>query len=532
MNNFLNKFPISKEIINIFEQGLIEDRNQILMILEQYKFLSRDVIVECIADTDEYKFVNWSDFRSINSYSDNVNYLQEGNKVTVFINGYDSIDINRIELHFCNYEVTFVRVTPLNFCLMSDWNYKPVYDPMILFKRILIEAIRRHATDIHFDTKHFGTNADNTSAISTKPTYTVSFRIDSEMCPYEEFHLDARLNQEIISKLIETKTSAASLDIKSADGVTAVACDVLGTGIAELRISANKCIDGFHYVIRIQKKDTVSLTISTLGFAKAVQKDLEYVTRKRSGITFITGAVRTGKNTTAFAIENEMVKQPIKIVSYEYPVEVLMPVSQVDYANEENILLNAIRLAKKQDVNVAFLNEIPNKEVAFAVQDLVNSSIHVITTLHLDRLWLLPYRLKEYYGTSYKDVISQINAVFNQKMFSIPCPHCQNKIVISSIADERKRNLLERYGVTMAYVNTGCDKCNHTGHILGKNQPYSEHLIFDHDLASKLLRCEEPYQMEEILHETMIANKTTLETYMTAAIAEGKLAIEALDSLV
>ena len=53
-----------------------------------------------------------------------------------------------------------------------------------------------------------------------------------------------------------------------------------------------------------------------------------------------------------------MVKLPIKLVSYEYPIEVLMPVSQVDYANNEEILLNAIRLAKKQDVNVAFLNEI------------------------------------------------------------------------------------------------------------------------------------------------------------------------------
>lgn len=523
MSKFLDRFQLRPEVQQIFEQGLIEDKNEIIRILEDYKFLTRDSIIEALTDIDKFPFVNLSEDTKISIIDSLCFYtVTDNTNATVFIYGFATVNVNLIELKLSSYSVTFVRLTPSNFIRLVHPSEKPIYDPVILFKRILLAAIDAHATDIHFEVKHFG----------VVPEYTVAFRIDGDMQPYNEFELNERLNREMISKIVESKTNVASLDLNSPAGITAVAKDVLGTGIAELRISANKCLDGFHYVIRIQKKDTVSFTLADLGFAHSVLKDLDYVVHKRSGITLITGAVRTGKNTTAFAIENEMVKLPIKIVSYEYPIEVLMPVSQVDYANDEEVLLNAIRLAKKQDVNVTFINEIPNKEVAFAVQDLVNSSIHVITTMHLDRLWLLPYRLKEYYGDSFRDIISQINAVFNQKMFSVPCPHCAQKILVDAIQDDYKRNLLKQYGITYFNSSIGCEKCNWTGHVIGKNQPYSEHIVFTPQLVSELLKCDEPYQMEIILHEAVKKQGTTLEDYLVRAVSTGKLALDALDSIV
>lgn len=524
MNNFLEKFLLRPEISNIFIQGLIEDKNKIIEILEEYKFLDRSTIIKALEDADPFEFVSLEQVPNIQKYEHNVLFIADDEKriADVYIRGFDNVNTNRIELYLSNYAVTFHRITIANFKELINPGYVPEFDAVILFKKILIDAIDAHSTDIHFEVKHF----------SVAPSYTVAFRIDGDMHDYTKFPISQRLNKEMISKIVESKTNVASLDLNSADGITAVAKDVLGTGIAELRISANRVLDGFHYVIRIQKKETVQLTLDKLGFAYRVQQDLEYVVRKRSGITLITGAVRTGKNTTAFAIENEMVKLPVKIVSYEYPIEVLMPVSQIDYANDENVLLNAIRLAKKQDVNVAFINEIPNKEVAFAVQDLVNSSIHVITTMHLDRLWLLPYRLKEYYGSSYKDVISQINAVFNQKMFSIPCPYCSKKILVDSIKDNRKRELLKKHGVAVYYESTGCKACQGTGHVIGGNQPYSEHLVVTPEITSQILKCNEPYEMENVIHDIMVAQHTTLEDYMTDAVGRGKLSLEALDSLV
>ena len=73
-------------------------------------------------------------------------------------------------------------------------------------------------------------------------------------------------------------------------------------------------------------------------------------------------------------------------------------------------------------ISCGFSHEIPDKSIVFGIQDLVNSSIGVITTTHLDRIWNLPYKLKEYFGETYKDMISQINGVVNQKMFIKQCP--------------------------------------------------------------------------------------------------------------
>jgi len=233
-----------------------------------------------------------------------------------------------------------------------------------------------------------------------------------------------------------------------------------------------------------------------------------------------------------------MIKYPIKMIDYSSPIEVLMPFNQVDYLADENNLLACVRLAKKQDVNVAFLNEIPSKEVAFAVKDLVNSSIHVITTIHMDRIWHLPYKLNEYYGDSYKDVISQINGVMNQKMFDVMCPNCREAYPTSSIRDLAKKAFLEERGLQNVWVAKGCEKCistvkhsghNKTGSVIGANQPYVEFLRFDDKLKSRLLACDHAWQMEEIIKEVVRENKNTLEDTMFDGIQRGVLDYNALD---
>ena len=47
-----------------------------------------------------------------------------------------------------------------------------------------------------------------------------------------------------------------------------------------------------------------------------------------------------------------------------------------------------------------------------------------------------------------------------------------------------------------------------------------------------MLECDEPYQMEHVLQDALTEANQTLEVYMTAAIGEGKLAIDAMDSIV
>lgn len=414
--------------------------------------------------------------------------------------------------------LVFIGLTPYNFALLHNDSIRN-YEPLLLFERILLDALEKSATDIHFEVRH------TIDAVQ----FPILYRINGLLIQSELFTLNAQLNQSIISALIEKRTNANSLDLHESSGVTANSVSSFNENV-ELRISANSVIGGYHYVVRIQQRTTVQFTIDQLGFNKIIQDELHYVAEKQSGITLITGAIRTGKNTTAFAIANEMSKLPVKIVSYESPIEVMMPFPQVDYKADETILLNTIRLAKKQDVNIAFINEIPSKEVAFAVRDLVNSSIHVITTMHLNRIWHLPYRLEEYYGDKYKSIISQINVVFNQKMFPKRCPHCRHEMMTSSLEDLRVQKLLLSRGINSFITSIGCEQCNHTGNVPGSNQPYVEMIVFTDKLISELLNCQSPSEMETILHTAVI--NTSLESFMIPAVQSGDLSSDALKTLV
>lgn len=529
-------FGLQKEVVKIFESKIYSDNTELITDLEIYKFMSRDEILKHLKF--EFPELIFENVKSVNRkeefltiegrYGILLDHI-DSKSVKVIKSVFQTLDQTNLELDLKQFkEIEIVNITDVNFRELSEYGYRPKYDPMILFKRILIEVIKLNGTDLHFGVIHRNMRAE----------YPIQYRVNGDLYDLDLFTLDKELNHSIISTLVETKTSANSLDLSLPDGITANSSDILDNGNVELRIAANKVKDGLQCVIRIQEKKTFSYTIDSLGFSKEAQDFLMWLSKKRSGITLITGAIRTGKNTTAFALANEMIKYPIKMIDYSSPIEVLMPFNQVDYLADENNLLACVRLAKKQDVNVAFLNEIPSKEVAFAVKDLVNSSIHVITTIHMDRIWHLPYKLNEYYGDSYKDVISQINGVMNQKMFDVMCPNCREVYPTSSIRDLAKKAFLEERGLQNVWVAKGCEKCistvkhsghNKTGSVIGANQPYVEFLRFDDKLKSRLLACDHAWQMEEIIKEVVRENKNTLEDTMFDGIQRGVLDYNALD---
>lgn len=529
-------FGLQKEVVKIFESKIYSDNTELITDLEIYKFMSRNEILKHLKF--EFPELIFENVKSVNRkeefltiegrYGILLDHI-DSKSVKVIKSVFQTLDKTNLELDLKQFkEIEIVNITDVNFRELSEYGYRPKYDPMILFKRILIEVIKLNGTDLHFGVIHRNMRAE----------YPIQYRVNGDLYDLDLFTLDKELNHSIISTLVETKTSANSLDLSLPDGITANSSDILDNGNVELRIAANKVKDGLQCVIRIQEKKTFSYTIDSLGFSKEAQDFLMWLSKKRSGITLITGAIRTGKNTTAFALANEMIKYPIKMIDYSSPIEVLMPFNQVDYLADENNLLACVRLAKKQDVNVAFLNEIPSKEVAFAVKDLVNSSIHVITTIHMDRIWHLPYKLNEYYGDSYKDVISQINGVMNQKMFDVMCPNCREVYPTSSIRDLAKKAFLEERGLQNVWVAKGCEKCistvkhsghNKTGSVIGANQPYVEFLRFDDKLKSRLLACDHAWQMEEIIKEVVRENKNTLEDTMFDGIQRGVLDYNALD---
>lgn len=534
----LSNFALQEEVNNIFAIEGITTIRDILRVLEQYKFKTRQEIVQivnaaytdidcvCVLKEDVKRHIQY--YRVEEQYNVIIHAI-DGKNIIVYSSIFSDVKEEALSLDLAYQSIEYKKVTDLNFEELSGVlpdSYE--YRPSILFKRFLIEALRNHATDLHFTVAHN----------DLQVRYPVMYRKDGDLYEMHLFNLTKELNKSIIFSLVEQKTSAISLDVALSSGATSSISDIFNNGEVELRVSAHKVKDGYKCTIRIQEKKTVSLKIADLGFAESVQKDLYYLAHKRSGITLITGAIRTGKNTTAYAMANEMIEKPINLISYDSPVEVLMPFAQVDYRDNPEELINYVRLAKKQDIDVAYLNEIPTKDVAFAIKDLVNSSVYVITTMHLDRIWHLPYRLKEYYGESYKDIITQINGVINQKMFSVLCPHCRKETLITSAPELKQVEFLKEYDIKRIYTAKGCALCSDQvtgkfGYVIGKNQPVAEHIVFTDKLKEKLVQCKEAYEMEIVIKKYVKdEQKQSLEFYITHAIEQGILSAEALNYII
>lgn len=532
MNIQLEDFNLSEEAFNTLQLHSFSDESN-LIALELYKFCTREQVIRQLQIYfPEKEIINipvgaerLSDFLYLEEKYNTVLVKKSELTIQVVSNVLQDNDYTMLHLDLANYNLEFVSVTPLNFKELKGEEVE--YNADILFKRILIEAIKLGATDLHFNVKH----------VNMEPTYPIEYRRDGILCDMDLFILTKQLNKDIIFKLIEKKTDDYSLDLAQSSGVVTVASDIFNNGKVELRVAANQVKNGYRCVIRIQEKTTISFKINELGFDETVQEALDLLAKKRSGLTLITGAIRTGKNTSAFAMANKMIEEPVSLISYDSPIEVLMAFPQVDYKEDPKRLLDCVRLAKKQDIDIAFLNEIPTKDVAFGIKDLVNSSIYVITTMHLDRIWHLPYRLFEYYGDSFKDIISQINGVVNQKMFGKLCPYCTEEVLVSSVEDKRKQDFLRHYNVNKIYAPKGCEHCNDPvsgkfGYELGINQPYAEFLIFTNEIKQELLKCAHPYEMELILKRYVEQNNNTLERYLSDAIRDGKLYIDALDTII
>lgn len=533
----IDDFNVSGEVLGIFSEKMITDPVDVITTLELYRFVDRDKIIKVLdkkengEDNDDKKaFRNVSSIHrdgKLKEIEETFNVLFDvvDDHVTVIGMAYSEIDTIKMELMMTYKDLSdIVYVTPINFYELKDT--KVEYDPEILFKRYMLECINRKGTDIHFTVGHNGKD----------PFYYVMYRRNGYLCRMDLFDVDGKLMSDMIQRAIEKKSGHDSIDLMNSTGVVTLIPNLFGDGSVEVRVAANKVKDGFECVCRVQTKETVNFTIEQLGFSDVIQEALHKVTKKRSGITLITGPIRTGKNTTAFALAHELTKYPIKIKSYESPIEALMPFPQVDYLDNTDYLEKSVRIAKKQDINVAILNEIPTKEVAFAVKDLVSSSVHVITTLHIDRIWHLPFKLFEYYGDSYKDIISNLNAVFNQKMFARMCNKCTKDFLSADIEDKKKADFLVSRGIHTIKIPAGCNECTDSetglvGDVIGSNQPYVEFLVFDDKLKDKLLSCKEPYQMAKVMKDEVFSLGQDLETVLAKAIQNAEIQISALDSI-
>lgn len=396
-----------------------------------------------------------------------------------------------------------------------EGNFLPDDKLLILF----IDAIQAKATDVHMMPLY--------NPQRKRYEYRIAFRVATELEPWNRFILTAEDNQGIANCLVKRSENGSMNDINTDSGVSQTIKDLINDGNYSGRITVSACEGGYHSVTRIHENNKTAMKYEELGFAPEIVEQLKIIFYKESGLTLLTGHVGSGKNTTFYAGAADRLTNPkIKMVEYSSPVEVRLPCVQYDYRDSVDLLLANVKRAKKEDLDIAFVGEIPSKEVAFSVRDLVNSNIATYTTTHLDRCWHAPHKFFELFGyDEYKDLLSQVNGVINQKMFKMLCPECRVEQSLNNLTYEEHKiaKALKLEGVIYKpRIKNHCHKCK-GGYVVGGLKPFAEILYFDESLVDTLIRMDTPTRMEIHLKEYAIKNGLSMEYYVRKALLAGEI---------
>ena len=519
-------FKLQNIYSDIIKAHQIQHGLPLLDFVIQYKILEKSEIVKIVNNlinpnqfNEDYDFYYYDlENNSIYTRSENIElpdaialdddlrnkelhcaaiFYKTSDLIYVFCDMSQNVSYETIHTYLCNYSHKIINLSPSNFNELTGHTYE--YNPMLLLRRLIVECMHRGGANLKIEPR----------VIHHKPNIAVRFRIDKTVIEYTDFTITEELESSMLKTMLATTSSVDPTSIDKSGGVTGLSKHLLCNDLIEGRFGITKMMHGYLFNLRIQFITDEIRNIAHLGLDSYTENALRVISNKVNGLTIITGPMNSGKTTTLWAVMSEMLEKPISCVEYSTPVEAEFGLPQVDYGENLMRLHQMLSIAKKQDIDVAFLNEIPNKEIAQGVRDLLNSNVHCLTTFHLDRIWDLPHKLYEYYGEEYKDVLSQLNLVVNQKMFVKQCPYCLEKTSVDSLPNIYTKFLL-KYGITSVYVNKGCEHCNN-GELIGGVVILAESLLFTDKIITDLRGLNAPRDMEQYLKNLFLTNETFLQ---------------------
>ena len=230
----------------------------------------------------------------------------------------------------------------------------------------------------------------------------------------------------------------------------------------DLRVSFLPVQGGFERVVmRILRKDAISLSFDDLGLDKKDYKSIREATGATQGLILVTGPTGSGKTTTLYSILSELNDDKTNIMTAEDPVEYeLEGISQSQMKNEINFTFAAaLRTFLRQDPEIILVGEIRDQETGNIAVEAALTGHLVLSTLHTNDSVNTVTRLVNMGIPNYL-VSSSVSLVIAQRLARKNCENCKVK------DDTIKVQTLQQLGIKSKialFKGKGCSKCNNTG---------------------------------------------------------------------
>ncbi|MBX3379124.1 MAG: type II/IV secretion system protein [Phycisphaeraceae bacterium] len=318
-----------------------------------------------------------------------------------------------------------------------------------LCNRILVEAVKMRASDIHIE--------------PMGDRVRLRYRIDG-VC-IERDNLPKRMQNALLSRFkLMSGMNIAEKRVPQ-DGRIKIPVDEV---FVDFRVSACPAYHGESVVLRILRPDSVRIGLANLGFEVDNLTAFNKIIRRPNGIFLVTGPTGSGKTTTLYTALDILNRPDKKIITAEDPVEYNFDgINQCQVKEHIGLTFSAIlRSMLRQAPNIILVGEIRDKEVAeIAIQAALTGHL-VFSTLHTNDAPSAITRLIDM-GVKPFLVASSIQAVMGQRLIRINCKNCSapypfekmdpKYLKLVGISEEEAKS-----GKIMK--GTGCDNCVSTGY--------------------------------------------------------------------
>jgi type IV pilus assembly protein PilB len=314
-----------------------------------------------------------------------------------------------------------------------------------LINMILVDAIRRGASDIHLE--------------PYEKVFRVRFRVDGVL--YEIMTPPKRIEAALTSRV----KIMSNLDIAERrlpqDGRIKLR---FNQREIDFRVSTLPTIFGEKTVMRILDKDALQLDLTMLGFDPWSLDQFTKAIHHPHGMILITGPTGSGKTTTLYSAIHTINSPDINIMTAEDPVEYnLKGVNQVQI-NEEigRTFAGALRAFLRQDPDVILVGETRDLETAqIGIRAALTGHL-VLTTLHTNDCPSTVARLLDM-GIPPFLVSSSLMLVLAQRLGRRVCKDCKQPYEADEETLVPYGHIPQGLGKVNFYRGKGCSTCSFTG---------------------------------------------------------------------
>lgn len=308
-----------------------------------------------------------------------------------------------------------------------------------LVEAILIDAVKRSASDIHFEPE--------------AGFIRVRYRIDGVMRQIRSLHYDnwsaIAVRLKVLSELNIAETRAPQ------DG--RMSFDVAGSPI-EFRVSVLPTIHGENIVLRILDRHKGIVPMEALGLGDKAFSALSVMMARPEGLILVTGPTGSGKTTTLYSMLNNISDERINIMTMEDPVEYPLPMLRQTTVNDQVKLdfATGIKAILRQDPDVILVGEIRDEETAEMALRASMTGHQVYSTLHANTAVGALTRLTDM-GVSGSVISGNVIGIVGQRLVRKLCEHCKQQ----APADDLEKQIVNADHVFSA---VGCELCDQQGY--------------------------------------------------------------------